>query len=103
TETYPEPGALPQVAPATGVEADLARRDFTVNAIAVAVGGEEVVDPHGGIADVGALLLRVLHPGSFADDPTRAIRAARYAARLGFQLESETERLLRATNLATVS
>jgi len=103
TETYPEPGALPVVAPAADVEADLARRDFTVNAIAVPVGGEEAIDPHGGVADVGARLLRVLHPRSFADDPTRAIRAARYAARLGFGLEPETERLLRATDLATLS
>ena len=103
TETYPEPGALPVVAPAAEVESDLARRDFTVNAIAVPVGGEEAIDPHGGIADVEARLLRVLHPRSFADDPTRAIRAARYAARLGFGLEPETERLLRATDLETLS
>ncbi|HEY1853086.1 MAG TPA: hypothetical protein VGG40_00735 [Solirubrobacterales bacterium] len=103
TETYPQPGALPVVAPADGVEADLARRDFTVNAIAVPVGSGGVVDPHGGIADVGARLLRVLHRCSFEDDPTRAIRAARYAARLGFALEPETERLLRAADLATLS
>ncbi|HYC82275.1 MAG TPA: hypothetical protein VEB65_10850 [Solirubrobacterales bacterium] len=102
-ESYPEPGALPLVAPVADVESDLARRDFTVNAIAVPVGGEEVVDPHGGVADVAARLLRVLHPRSFVDDPTRAIRAARYAARLGFGLEAETERLLRATDLATLS
>jgi tRNA nucleotidyltransferase (CCA-adding enzyme) len=103
TETYPEPGALPEVAPAADVEADLARRDFTVNAIAVPVGGEEVIDPHGGVADAETRLLRVLHPRSFADDPTRLIRAARYAARLGFGLEPETERLLRAADLGTVS
>jgi tRNA nucleotidyltransferase (CCA-adding enzyme) len=103
TETYPEPGALPVVAAADSVEADLARRDFTVNAIAVPVAGGEPVDPHGGIADVEARLLRVLHRRSFADDPTRAIRAARYAARLGFALEPGTERLLRAADLGAVS
>jgi tRNA nucleotidyltransferase (CCA-adding enzyme) len=102
-ESYPEPGALPVVAAADSVAADLARRDFSVNAIAVPVGGGEPVDPHGGVGDVEARLLRVLHPRSFEDDPTRAIRAARYAARLGFGLEPETERLLRATDLATVS
>jgi tRNA nucleotidyltransferase (CCA-adding enzyme) len=91
------------VAPAADVEADLARRDFTVNAIAVPVGGEEVIDPHGGVKDLEARLLRVLHPRSFEDDPTRVIRAARYAARLGFGLEPETERLLRAADLATLS
>jgi tRNA nucleotidyltransferase (CCA-adding enzyme) len=103
TETYAEPGALPVVAATREVGADLARRDFTVNAIAVPVAGGEPVDPHGGRADVEARLLRVLHPRSFADDPTRAIRAARYAARLGFGLEPETERLLRAADLAAVS
>ncbi|MBS1878834.1 MAG: CCA tRNA nucleotidyltransferase [Actinobacteria bacterium] len=103
TETYPAPGALPVVAPAPDAESDLARRDFTVNAIAVPLTGGAPIDPHGGVADVAARLLRVLHERSFADDPTRAIRAARYAARLGFRLAPETEDLLRATDLATVS
>jgi tRNA nucleotidyltransferase (CCA-adding enzyme) len=103
TETYPSPGALPVVEPAVGIEADLARRDFTVNAIAVPLTGGEPVDPYGGRADLDAGLLRVLHPGSFADDPTRAIRAARYAARFDFELEAGTEALLRATDLGAVS
>jgi tRNA nucleotidyltransferase (CCA-adding enzyme) len=104
TETYSEPGALPDVAPASEIEADLGRRDFTINAIALPLAGEaELIDPHGGRADLDAGLLRVLHPGSFADDPTRALRASRYAARFGFALEPETEALLRATNLETVS
>jgi tRNA nucleotidyltransferase (CCA-adding enzyme) len=103
TETYPSPGALPVVEPAAGIEADLDRRDFTVNAIAVPLAGGEPVDPHGGRADLADGLLRVLHPGSFADDPTRTIRAARYAARFGFDLESGTEELLRAADLGTVS
>jgi tRNA nucleotidyltransferase (CCA-adding enzyme) len=104
TETYPEPGALPVVAPADGIEADLGRRDFTINAIAIPLDGEaRLIDPHGGEGDVGRGVLRVLHPRSFEDDPTRAIRAARYAARFGFELEPETEKLLRAADLTTVS
>lgn len=104
TETYSEPGALPDVAAAASIEADLGRRDFTINAIALPLAGEaELIDPHGGRADLDAGLLRVLHPGSFVDDPTRALRAARYAGRFGFALEPETEALLRATDLETVS
>jgi tRNA nucleotidyltransferase (CCA-adding enzyme) len=62
-----------------------------------------LLDPHGGLADLAAGLLRVLHEGSFVDDPTRALRAARYAARLALLLEPRTEELLRATDLDTVS
>ena len=112
TETYARPGALPDVTPGGGIEEDLARRDFTVNAMAVPIGGGEVenasaatglIDPTGGERDLAAGILRVLHPASFFDDPTRALRAARYASRLGFALEPETEELLRATDLGTLS
>lgn len=104
TETYPEPGVLPVVAPAKSVEADLGRRDFTVNAMAIPLAGEpRVIDPHGGREDLAEGLLRVLHPRSFVDDPTRAIRAARYSSRFGFGLEPETFELLRRTDLSTVS
>jgi len=104
TETYPEPGSLPVVAPAEDLEADLARRDFTINAMAIPLNGEaRLIDPYGGEADLKQGLLRILHPASFEDDPTRAIRGARYAARLGFALEPETERLLRAADLSSVS
>jgi tRNA nucleotidyltransferase (CCA-adding enzyme) len=102
-ETYAAPGALPEVRPASIAE-DLARRDFTLNAMAFPLSGErELIDPHGGLADLRAGRLRVLHERSFVDDPTRALRAARYAARFGFELETETERLLRVTDLSTVS
>jgi tRNA nucleotidyltransferase (CCA-adding enzyme) len=102
-ESYPAPGALPEVRPASITE-DLARRDFTVNAMAFPLSGErELLDPHGGLDDLRAGLLRILHVGSFVDDPTRALRAARYAARFGFELEPETERLLREADLANVS
>jgi tRNA nucleotidyltransferase (CCA-adding enzyme) len=102
-ETYPTPGALPEVRPATIAE-DLARRDFTINAMAYPLTGDaELIDPHGGLADLQSGVLRVLHEGSFIDDPTRALRGARYAARFGLELEPETERLLRAADLDTVS
>lgn len=103
TETYANPGALPDVAPADGIEADLGRRDFSLNAMAIPLAAPHLIDPHGGQADLERGLLRVLHPDSFRDDPTRAIRAARYAARFGFELEPETEVLLRATDLGAVS
>jgi tRNA nucleotidyltransferase (CCA-adding enzyme) len=104
TEHYPRPGALPVVEPASSVEADLARRDFTINAMAIPLTGEtRLIDPYGGRADLEAGVLRVLHRESFVDDPTRAIRAARYAARLGLSLDEETERLARKADLGTVS
>jgi tRNA nucleotidyltransferase (CCA-adding enzyme) len=103
TETYARPGALPDVRPASLAD-DLARRDFSVNAMAVPLQGEpRLIDPHGGEADLAARRLRVLHDRSFADDPTRAIRAARYATRLGFELDPHTEELARGADLGTVS
>jgi tRNA nucleotidyltransferase (CCA-adding enzyme) len=103
SESYPEPGALPEVRPATLTE-DLARRDFTVNAMALPLAGAaELIDPHGGRADLEGGVLRVLHDRSFVDDPTRALRAARYVARYGFALEPQTGRLLRDSDLETVS
>ena len=102
-ETYPQPGALPEVTPAT-IDQDLARRDFTVNAMAIPLAGNaELIDPHGGLDDLRAGALRVLHDRSFIDDPTRALRAARYAARFDLELEPRTEKLLRAADLSTVS
>ena len=102
-ETYAHPGALPDVTPAALAD-DLARRDFTVNAMAVPLQGEaRLIDPHGGEADLEARRLRVLHDRSFADDPTRAVRAARYAARLGFDLDPRADELVREADLGTVS
>jgi tRNA nucleotidyltransferase (CCA-adding enzyme) len=91
-ETYARPGALPRVRPAS-IQDDLARRDFTINALALALCGPEqgrLLDPFGGWEDLQRGLLRVLHPRSFIDDATRILRATRYAARLGFRLEAET-------------
>jgi tRNA nucleotidyltransferase (CCA-adding enzyme) len=91
-ERYPRPAALPVVETA-GIDADLARRDFTVNALAVALTGpqaDSVLDPFDGRSDLDAGLIRILHPRSFRDDPTRIFRAVRYAARLGFGIEPRT-------------
>ena len=103
TETYSHPGALPQVTPARIAE-DLARRDFSINAMAISLHGEpNLIDPHAGEDDLASGVLRVLHSRSFVDDPTRALRAARYAARFDFELEPQTASLLRATDLETIS
>ena len=96
-ESYARPGALPDVRPGS-VEEDMARRDFTANAIAVGISDDvrgRVAAAPGAVEDLGARRLRVLHPGSFADDPTRLLRLVRYAVRLGFAIEPETERLAR--------
>jgi tRNA nucleotidyltransferase (CCA-adding enzyme) len=102
-ESYARPGALPDVAPAP-IRTDLARRDFTVNAMAIPLLGEaELIDPYDGQADLERRTLRAIHPGSFVDDPTRALRCARYAARLGLVPDAGTHELLLATDLGTVS
>ncbi len=93
-ETYERPGALPDVRPGTLSE-DLLRRDFTVNAVALALDGRLDAAP-GALDDLDARVLRVLHDASFADDPTRLLRMVRYATRLGFAVESHTDALARA-------
>ena len=108
-ETYEAPGALPHVRPGSAVE-DLHRRDFTVNAIAVTLGGSrrgELTSAEHALEDLCAGRLRVLHEQSFSDDPTRLLRLARYRARLGFEVEQRTAQLaaqaLAAGALATIS
>lgn len=94
-ETYAAPGALPEVEEAPLAE-DLARRDFGVNSMAIGLTGEDLghlYDPHGGVTDLEARAIRVLHDASFIDDPTRLLRALQYEARLGFSMEPDTERL----------
>ena len=95
-ETYPQPGSLPVVRRGTLAE-DMARRDFSVNAMAVSLGEDcwgNLSDPHGGRDDLRKANLRTLHEGSFSDDATRILRAARYAARLSFDLDDNTLRSL---------
>jgi poly(A) polymerase len=78
------------------IEADLAERDFTIGAIAVPLAGGEALDPHGGLADLEARLLRVVGERSFATDPLRLLRAARLAAGLGLEIDRATTSLARA-------
>jgi len=91
-EDYRQPGALPDVRPGD-IDADLRRRDFTVNAIAVALADATVHAVEHAAEDLDGRRLRVLHDGSFRDDPTRLWRLARYAARLGFAIEERTRKL----------
>jgi tRNA nucleotidyltransferase (CCA-adding enzyme) len=103
-ESYAEPGALPDVSPAD-VQDDLARRDFTVNAIALGVLGPargRLLAFGSAIEDLDAGQLRVLHDASFDDDPTRLVRLSRYRARLGFTVEPHTLELAAAAIAARV-
>jgi tRNA nucleotidyltransferase (CCA-adding enzyme) len=96
SETYPAPGTLPEIA-AGSAEQDLKRRDFTVNAIAVALAGEQagrLRSVEGALDDLAGRRLRVLHDASFLDDPTRILRLVRYRVRLGFEIEQHTGELL---------
>ena len=95
-ETYATPGALPDVAPGT-LREDLMRRDFTVNALALALGGPQAGSLSAAplaLEDLDRQWLRVLHDQSFRDDPTRLLRLARYACRLGFEVEPRTAGLV---------
>lgn len=96
TETYARPGALPDVTRGT-IATDLIRRDFTVNALALRLDGDhfgELIDLYGGERDVQAGIVRVLHPGSFIDDPTRLFRAARFEQRFAWTVAAETLALM---------
>jgi tRNA nucleotidyltransferase (CCA-adding enzyme) len=95
-ESYERPGALPDVELGASLDEDLARRDFTVNAIALHLADGELTFHAGARDDLDARRLRVLHDASFRDDPTRLLRLARYAARLGFEPEPWTDDLAAA-------
>ena len=100
-ERYPAPGALPEVEPAA-IADDLWRRDFSINAVALALTPAEwgcVTDPTGGIADMRAGLVRALHDRSFWDDATRIVRAIGFEQRLGFAIEPATEGWIRQAAL----
>jgi tRNA nucleotidyltransferase (CCA-adding enzyme) len=97
-ERYPQSGALPDVRPAT-LREDLARRDFSINAMAARLGRHRfgpLIDPLGGAEDLRRGRIRVLHDGSFVDDPTRIFRAARFEARYRFAIARSTRRLIKA-------
>jgi tRNA nucleotidyltransferase (CCA-adding enzyme) len=99
-ETYAHVGALPRVEPGS-LEEDLARRDFTVNALALPLSSQArrrhsgIVDPANGIVDLSNGYLRILHTRSFHDDPTRVLRAARLGQRLGLSLTRGSRTALR--------
>jgi len=98
TEFYDRPAALPRVEQAT-LRQDLFRRDFTINALAVSLKGEDfgrLVDYFGGLDDLEAGVVRVIHPLSFIDDPTRIFRGIRYETRYGFRMDGHTASLARA-------
>jgi len=94
-EKYPVSACLPVVSLGSIAE-DLLRRDFTVNAMALEILGEEkLIDPFGGSDDLKNGKIRVLHDCSFKDDPTRILRAVRFEQRFGFKIESKTLNLLK--------
>jgi tRNA nucleotidyltransferase (CCA-adding enzyme) len=106
-ESYLHPGSLPVVRPAS-LEEDLARRDFTVNAMALKLtrrGAGRLVDPFSGRRDIEQATIRVLHEASFRDDATRMLRAVRYESRLSFQIDETTRQLIERdlTYLDTIS
>ena len=97
TEFYPYPAANPEVE-ASSIRQDLYRRDFTINALAVRLGfprSGELLDFFGGLLDLEARQIRVLHANSFIEDPTRIYRAVRFAVRLGFEIEPQTKEYIR--------
>lgn len=97
-EVYTEPAAYPKVSPGS-LKDDLFRRDFTVNAMAMYVSPKmfgRLVDLFGGVNDLQARVIRVLHAHSFRDDPSRMLRAIRFAERLHFTIEPQTAAWMRA-------
>jgi tRNA nucleotidyltransferase (CCA-adding enzyme) len=96
TEFYPYAAANPEVE-ASSIRQDLYRRDFTINALALRLTEPqgEILDFFGGLQDLDAKLVRVLHSNSLIEDPTRIYRAVRFAVRLGFELARQTERYIR--------
>lgn len=96
-ETYPYPGSLPVVEPASHIKEDLFRRDFTTNAWCFSINPEtfgKTYDPYGAQKDIDAGIIRILHDKSFLDDPTRLYRATRFAGRFGWKIAPKTERLI---------
>jgi tRNA nucleotidyltransferase (CCA-adding enzyme) len=97
-EVYCRPAALPEVAQ-SDLKSDLYRRDFTINSLAIRLGTDlqgTVIDFFGGLQDLEAGTIRVLHNHSFFDDPSRILRAIRFEQRLGFSIEPNTRQLMKA-------
>ena len=97
TEFYPYPAANPEVEPSS-IRQDLYRRDFTINAMAIRLTSPQpglLLDFFGGYLDIRQRQVRVLHANSFIEDPTRIFRAVRFAVRLGFVIDPQTETFIR--------
>jgi tRNA nucleotidyltransferase (CCA-adding enzyme) len=97
SESYAKPGALPTIKPGS-ISSDLARRDFTINAMAIELNSDrfgQLIDLYGGQNDLEHRFIRILHEKSFIDDATRIWRSLRYEQRLDFQLEPATLELLK--------
>ncbi|MBI1987200.1 MAG: CCA tRNA nucleotidyltransferase [Nitrospinae bacterium] len=95
-ERYERPAAPPQIEPAS-IQDDLYRRDFSINALAIRLNGPEayrLVDDFGGLRDLEEGLIRVLHPRSFIEDPSRILRAIRFEQRFAFAIEESTLKLM---------
>jgi tRNA nucleotidyltransferase (CCA-adding enzyme) len=103
-EVYASPASLPVITGTATIDEDLGRRDFTIHAMARRIGSRGLVggilDPFGGKRDLAAKTLRLLHPKSLVDDPTRAYRAVKYAVRLGFKWDADFDRALKAARTA---
>jgi tRNA nucleotidyltransferase (CCA-adding enzyme) len=103
-EEYPAPASLPVITGTATIDEDLGRRDFTIHAMARRIGKRGLVgatlDPFGGRRDLAGRTLRLLHPKSLVDDPTRAYRAVKYAVRLGFAWDGEFGKALKAARTA---
>ncbi|MCM8784064.1 MAG: hypothetical protein NC818_04755 [Candidatus Omnitrophica bacterium] len=97
-EYYPSVGSLPQIKIVSSIKKDLFRRDFTINAMALKINGEgfsDLIDPFKGLEDLENKRIRVIHKRSFLDDPTRIIRAIRFASRFDFSIAKDTLKWLR--------
>lgn len=98
-EYYEKPAALPNVEPGS-IRQDLARRDFTINTLAISLNRKnfgEIMDFFGGRKDLAAKKIKVLHKMSFIEDPTRIFRAVRFEQRLGFKMDHQTEKIAAST------
>lgn len=98
SEAYDRTSRKPEVSYGDSIEDDLVRRDFTVNAMAVALPQKEFIDPHGGLQDLAAGVLRTpsTPEASFSDDPLRMLRAARFAAQLDFEVAPDVVAAMKA-------
>ena len=101
-EAYPAPGSLPNVSLKTEIDLDLIRRDFSINALAVSINSKtwgEVIDVNNSLEDLQNGVIKILHPKSFIDDPTRIFRAIKYSNRLNMDISKfSSEKMYESLN-----